>query len=61
MLELDLLVAYGINETTANTIAAFLDAGLGIASFLTLITGAGLTLKALQIALRAGGKKAVVA
>lgn len=39
MLELDLLVAYGINETTANTIAAFLDAGLGIASFLTLITG----------------------
>ncbi|ARK32390.1 hypothetical protein [Halalkalibacter krulwichiae] len=58
---LDALVALGIPKTAAEVAASMVDAGMAIGSIVTMLSGLGVGLAALRMALRAEGKKAIVA
>ncbi len=57
---LNALVAAGIPKSAANVAANMVDAGMAISSVLTILSGLGVGLAALRLALRETGKKAIV-
>lgn len=58
---LDLLVAAGIPVSAANVAAAMVDAGMAVAAIVTFLSGLGVGLTVIRMALRSTGKKAIVA
>lgn len=58
---LNALVALGIPATAAEVAAKMVDAGMAIGSIITMLSGMGVGLAALRMALRHEGKKAIVA
>ena len=58
---LSILVAGGVPPITADLVAKYLDAGMAVASVITMFSGFGLTLALVRSALKAGGKKAIAA
>ncbi|HEX6594986.1 MAG TPA: hypothetical protein VF095_10470 [Bacillota bacterium] len=57
---LNALVALGIPRSAAEVAATMVDAGMAIGSILTILSGMGVGLAALRMALRQEGKKAIV-
>ncbi|MGV6981954.1 hypothetical protein [Bacillus pumilus] len=58
---MDLLVGAGIPPTAAKVAADMIDAGMAVASIVTFLSGLGVSLTVIRMALRASGKKAIVA
>lgn len=58
---IDLLVAAGIPAGAAKLAANMVDAGMAVASIVTFLSGLGVGLTVIRMALRAEGKKAIVA
>ncbi|MFU0790751.1 hypothetical protein JNUCC74_01665 [Cerasibacillus sp. JNUCC 74] len=57
---LNALVALGIPQSAAKVAANMVDAGMAIGSIVTMLSGMGVGLAALRMALRKSGKKAIV-
>ncbi|MCY7670117.1 MULTISPECIES: hypothetical protein [Bacillus] len=58
---MDLLVGAGIPPTAAKVAADMIDAGMAVASIVTFLSGLGVGLTVIRMALKASGKKAIVA